>query len=173
MLAKVCSSPALGVNVRKTRILRCLIAAVIPLVLSACAVNVLPIPHVATVVPSIEGRITEDGVPVANRTIIYHWEKTEEGWMYTAETTTSPEGYFSFPSKSRFRLVEIIVVAADCKYAYKLTIKDSDGDMPLIEDYFFQACNAPPSQLKATCDLGLHDEDKCEVIKAWMPQGEE
>jgi hypothetical protein len=145
----------------KVKLLRYFIG-LLSLIIPSCAVIPVPIPHIDTTVPSIEGHITESGMPVANRTIIYNWGRDETGWRYTAETTTSSDGYFSFPRKTRLHLIEFLVVVADCEYKYRLAMKDSEGERPLAVGFFFGPCYDMPKHIATNCELTKSGKDCCE-----------
>ena len=186
MLAKVYSSAVFGVDayqvevevylggglpsilssaywIKRIRWLIYPILTVIPLLFSSCAVMIIPIPHIPTVVPPVEGRIIKDGAPVENKTIVFSWGHTDTGWKYTAETTTSSDGSFSLPGRRKFRLFAVVVPGADCGYQYRLTVIDQTGEAPLTIGWLFGPCDAPPEHLTIDCSLEKSAEDCCEV----------
>jgi len=143
----------------------------VALLTSSCFIVVpLPIPARDTEVPAVEGALTDAGLPVANKTVVYNWRQTQGTWQASADALTSPAGQFSFSAKKKFRFTETFGPKQECGFEYSLAVKSPEGEVPLMKDNLFGPCEAP-KRFKVRCDLAKSGMDRCEVLEG--PMGNE
>jgi hypothetical protein len=113
---------------------------------------------------SVEGYITEYGAPVANKTVIYSWGRTETGWRHTTRTTTTSEGYYSFPESRSFHPILFVAPGADYGYHYSLAMGDGEMERTMSARLEMEPRSGGPRHLTVNCELDDQGEICCETL---------
>lgn len=131
----------------------------VALVIAVFTFSCVPVPHMETQIPTVEGVLLDGQKPVAGHTIIFRLG-LGGNWRYTAQTVTSAGGEFHIPGKSRFEPV-MYVPLGPVNYGiseYELVLRYPDGSETVLHRYFVVNPPGTTKRIKLECDL-----EKCKV----------